>query len=292
VWLLVGCGGPASSGPRGIRAPSTGRSVSVLAYNIFLRPHVIGLSDKKKERLPAIISAAANFDLVGFSEAFDDGLRAQIRQALKSSHPYAVEPPVDPAGIREDGGVFFLSRFPLELAKTLVYRAGKGADALSAKGVIYARALIESERVDFLLTHLQSGEEYADVRERQLGELTQFAAKWEEADVPQIVMGDLNVIEAISAEYQMLLRVLGRPIDVFRALNPSSPGFTWDGVNNPLAGNGKLERIDYILCRHCENKDTWLKSSEVEPVPMKVPAGKARFGSDHYAVSAHLEVPF
>ncbi len=229
-------------------------------------------------------------DVVGFSEAFDDGLRAQIRKALLSTHPYAIEPPVDPGGIREDGGVFFLSRFPIEIAKTLVYRAGKGADALSAKGVIFARVHIGGEAVDFILTHLQSGEEYADVREKQLTELTQFAAQFEEPDIPQVVLGDLNVIEAISAEYQMLLRVLGQPIDIYRALN-STPGFTWDGVNNPLAGNGKLERIDYLLCRRCAGKDAWLKSSRVEPVPMKVPVGKALFGSDHYGVSAVLEIP-
>lgn len=288
--VLAGCGaglgGPASR--RG--AVETGRSVSVLAYNIFLRPHLVGLADKKKERLSTIQAAAASHDIVGFSEAFDDGLRAQIRSYVTKTHPYAVEPPVDPNGIREDGGVFLLSRYPVEFAKTLVYRNAKGADGFSAKGAIYARVHFGPGTIDFILTHLQSGAQHADVRERQLEELVRFAAQFEDPAIAQIVLGDLNVVEDVASEYAAMLRILGSPLDIYRYLNQDS-GFTWDGLKNPLADNQSQERIDYLLCRRCGGHEGWLAASRVEPFPMKVPAGKAKFGSDHFGVSAVLTLP-
>lgn len=288
VCVLSGCGKSQSvTETHGFL--SRVQPVSILAYNTFLRPHLVGLWDKKAERLPTIIQAAAAYDIVGLSEVFDDKLRAELRAKLLVSHPYAVEPPTDPYGIREDGGVFLLSRYPIEFSEKWIYQVGFGADALSVKGVLYARIRIGAQPLDIVLTHAQAGGEHANFRLRQFQELARFAARFERADIPQIVLGDLNVV-AESEEYESMLGVFGMPWDIYRNLNGDA-GFTCNGVDNPLVGNQERERIDYLLCRHCQGKEGWFKSSQVEPFPLKVPAGKALFGSDHYAVSANLEIP-
>lgn len=290
MCALVRCGADKPAKPLVLGYETKATPVSLLAYNTFLRPHVVGLWDKKAERLPANIEAASRYDVVGLSEVFDDKMRAELRRKLKVSHPYVVEPPTDPYGVREDGGIFLMSRFPIVFSRRWIYGEGAGADALSVKGVIYARLQVGTQKLDVMVTHAQSGSEHAAVRKRQFEELSRFAAEWESKDVAQVLLGDLNVAEAETGEYESMLSVLGQPWDVYRHLNQDQ-GFTSDGLMNALVGNSVRERIDYLLCRHCEGREDWFKTSRVEPFPLKVPAGKAKFGSDHYAVTAVMEIP-
>jgi len=106
--------------------------------------------------------------------------------------------------------------------------------------------------------------------------------------LPSLVMGDFNAGEQLAA-IQALTNG-GGFIDVFRAANPTSPGFTvWQriGVPDPTV----FRRVDYIFLLPGEETPGRVAASRlVLDRPEHFADGTALWPSDHYGVLAEVEI--
>ena len=77
---------------------------------------------------------------------------SEVINRLRTKLPYQLYGPhnePDPL----PGGLLLLSRDPITVADSLVYRSSAGEDALSSKGALFARI---DNTVDIYITHMQS----------------------------------------------------------------------------------------------------------------------------------------
>ena len=101
-----------------------------------------------------------------------------------------------------------------------------------------------------------------------------------------LVCGDWNVAAEDpatgepTAAFLELRRLLGEPVDAFRARHPdarASPGLTYDASRNPLCVDaGVCERIDYVFVEGAAVDDARVHDDSDD--------------SDHYAVSASIRL--
>lgn len=259
------------------------QEVQILAYNVFLRPGVVGVEDYREQRFPELVEAIRRYDIMGLSEVFDDECREEMIKRLKSTHPYVVEPPESNNPFLQDGGITLFSRYQILFAKKMIYEDAEGWDAMSEKGAIFVRLLLpDGSIIEVVLTHTQADAEQFAVRQKQFNQLRQFIQQHHQAGLPLFIIGDCNVIGDKTDEYNDMLTRLGAPQDVYRTLH-SEPGYTWNGPENPLAGGNSLERLDYILLQHASN--TSMLQCDFNRFPMVHAVGKAKYMSDHYGLS-------
>ncbi len=262
-----------------------GEELKILAYNVFLRPGLVGKDDYKSERFAELREAVRPYDVIGLSEVFDDGLREQWKNHLYNTHPYAIDPPESSNIFFQDGGITFFSRYPVIFHKKMIYKASSGWDACSEKGAIFARLQLPSnKKIEVVLSHTQADEKNFDVRKKQFDELRKFFQQYQ-TSVPLFIIGDLNVIGDKDQQYPDMLARLLNPIDGYRLLH-TDPGYTYY-LDNPFCGSGSKERLDYILMQNGHNS-MW-KNVLVSKFPMAHPVGKAKYMSDHYAVEATMD---
>ncbi|NUM34917.1 MAG: sphingomyelin phosphodiesterase [Candidatus Brocadiae bacterium] len=259
--------------------------VKILAYNVFLRPGLVGKDDYKSERFAELVEAVRPYDIIGLSEVFDDELRDKWKNRLRNTHPYAIDPPESSNIFYQDGGITFFSRYPVSFYKKMIYKASTGWDAYSEKGAIFARITLPDGRtIEVVLSHTQADEKNFDVRKKQFNELQSFIQKYN-TSVPLFIIGDLNVIGDKDQQYPDMMARLGNPIDAYRSTH-TDPGYTYY-KENPFCGSGSMERLDYILMQHGA-MNMWKKAA-VNRFPMAHPVGKAKYMSDHFAVEATVD---
>jgi endonuclease/exonuclease/phosphatase family metal-dependent hydrolase len=260
------------------------QEVQVLAYNVFLRPGLIGMDDYKAERFAELVEAVRPYDIIGLSEVFDDDRRAELKSRLRNTHPYAIDPPESDDPFLQDGGITFFSRYPVVFSKKTIYKDATGWDECSEKGAIFARLELPNRQTwEVVLSHTQADNENFGIRQKQFNQLHNFIQQYRQ-NVPLFIIGDLNVIGDTTSEYPDMLVRLGSPKDVYRYLN-SDPGYTWNGPENPLTESSSVERLDYILHR-AGSEAVGLSRSYINRFPMAHPVGKAKYMSDHYGLVA------
>jgi endonuclease/exonuclease/phosphatase family metal-dependent hydrolase len=245
-------------------------NLKVLTYNVKLFPALLTVGPPEERRCERIARAVSEggYDVVCFQELFNEGLRARMEALLAPRFPHRFAKCVGKGLLDQDSGLFFASRFPIVRRHFEEFedRAGVFGDARVDKGVFVARldlgALRPDAAVDVFNTHLQSEVEGAPVRVGQLAQLARFVAQFRDhgAPPPALLLGDLNVVAeeeradgavgAATAEYGALRAALGAPLDVFRALRPADPGFTWDAPQNRNLippDDGDRQLLDYAL---------------------------------------------
>ncbi len=264
------------------------QEIKFLSYNVFLRPGAIGWADYKPERFAELVDAVKAYDVIGLSEVFDDARREEWRDRLRQTHPYWVTPPESGNPLLQDGGLVLFSRYPIVFSRKMIYKDSADWDAMSEKGALFARIQLPSEKLfEVVLTHTQAEAQHFPIRKKQFSQLQKFILKNHQAE-PLFVMGDMNVIGHLEDQYQDMLERLEYPLDAFRALS-KSPGYTWDGPENPLAGGKNKERLDYIFF-HDRQKSVTHFECQVRKFPMKKPFEKALYMSDHYAIEAKISL--
>ena len=69
-----------------------------------------------------------------------------------------------------DSGLLILSRFPLQKLSEITFKSSSGWDALSHKGAVLVRVVIDSTSIHIINTHLNAGGNWR-VRKSQVNEL-------------------------------------------------------------------------------------------------------------------------
>ncbi len=239
-------------------------TLNVLAYNIYMRPTSLKKNGQaiRAELLPERLR---DYDVIAFSEAFDDGVREDLLDRVKPDYRFHTRILGSDEGTEQDGGVIIASKWPILEEDQVEFEhqnlrdfggakmchgdepaewARGLADCLAEKGVLYARIGKEERTFHIFGTHLQAGDGgvEAAVRTRQLLVIKAFIdSKKIPADETVIVAGDLN-IEKDSPEYFSMLKILN-------ARHPPTTGhpYTVDPAVNRLTGSSGPRFIDYVL---------------------------------------------
>ena len=137
--------------------------IKILTYNFFLRPPPVKTneSDYKNERLNDFLLFLPNFDIICFQEvfgAFSDRKHRIIKEAKKNGYNYFLISK-NPSFFSKyicDGGLLLLSKYPIIENDWFPYFINISGDAVSKKGVLYAKIQIGKRFLFLFNTHLQA----------------------------------------------------------------------------------------------------------------------------------------
>jgi endonuclease/exonuclease/phosphatase family metal-dependent hydrolase len=216
----------------------------VMSWNIYMLPSPIKESlQKTRIRIIPGKLKEQDFDLLFMQEAFMKSLRTSVKRTLKETHPhtYYLHSPSFPYPVF-GSGLFVVSRFPVKIIDHIYYHSCTSADCFAAKG----SALVEitlpgGEKVQVANTHLQAVESAGAIRMKQLGQIHSMLVRNSRPDVPQFLIGDLN-IDFHDPEFMMGLNLLG--MDYTRLRGP----ILWtSGRENPCFKTGhKTSWVDHM----------------------------------------------
>ncbi len=253
-------------------------SIDVLAWNVFLRPTSL-FQDRQEERAARIPDFVRDFEVVVLSEVFDDTMRDAIVSSLGATHPHASDVLGEDRGIKQDGGVVVLSRWPIESQEQLPFdKVCRGADCYADKGVLYVRIVKDGARFHLFATHLQAGAGMAErgVRRQQLHMIRRFIAdKAIPQTEPVFIAGDLNV-DRYTSEFKEMLAILDAGF-------PAQAGhrYTSDPRNALVPEHYPPKFIDYVLYSNAHRRPS---RARLETRIFQTPPQKGADLSDHYGV--------
>jgi sphingomyelin phosphodiesterase len=276
-------------------------TLDMVTYNTYMRPAGLFINGQGV-RTPLLTEwlRGKNYDVILFNEMFDNEIRNRTIQQLRGEFPYFSNVVGTDRGIEQDGGVFFMSRWPIVAQDQKLYgRVSGGSDSMADKGVGYVCIDKLGKKYHLFGSHMQSTRSPSDyaadatVRQGQFGIIRQFIdSKSIPASEPVIVGGDLNVDRKNGNEYGVMLSMLGVIAPMYLG-----HGATWDPSINLCADAGNPEYLDYLFAdkQHQEpieitNESRIARSSEEWK---SLPTDKARWDlSDHFPVYARFKFPF
>jgi sphingomyelin phosphodiesterase len=265
------------------------QTLEVLSYNIYMRPRFL-FFDGQEVRASLLPNKIQGYDVIIFQEAFDDHVRNNLLNRLNNEYPYQTKILGSDQGIRQDGGVIIVSKWPIAAqAQRLFGDVCAAEDCLADKGVLYAQINKQGQIYHLFGTHIQSGRNKETIREQQFHIIKSFIdSKQIPENEPVIVGGDFNVNRFSQSTYESMITIL----DV---THPSSKGlrYTSDGKINDLKGRNTRTYLDYIFY-----SNNHLRPAEAFNEVRLIRADKEWKGitktshqdlSDHYPVYGYFE---
>ena len=175
-------------------------------------------------------------------------------------------------------GLFILSRFPITRTYANLLPGGQG------RAILAVALEVDGREMRVATVHMESPLDQGPVRAEQLDMVFELIGGAEEA----ILLGDLNFGDGEQPETEHLQEDF---IDVWRALRPAEPGYTWDMTKSEMAKRGSFpnetsRRIDRILVK----SKLW-KPKSIHIIGHAAVAADqpAVFASDHFGLVGTLE---
>lgn len=278
-WLLgwaalLGCGGgsareqrtpanttPVQTGPTRLR---------VLTYNVLADPVEVSL------RIPRLLEVLrdANADLLMLQEVAPWFVELLERDGWLRDYQAA----------RIDGrlalpnGQMILSRFPIARSRERLLSGRQRRTAL-----VCEVKLSNADAIVLATTHMESYLEDGPTRAQQLDEIFSELAK---ETAPTLFAGDLNFGDGEQPDTAHLDPAF---VDLWTALHPADPGFTWNIERSPMAAAGSFvgepsRRLDRMLLRGA----AWVPSTIEIIGDRSVAEHPELFPSDHFGLVAEL----
>ena len=269
----------------------------------------------QRERIDQIAPKMHPYDIVVFSEAFDDDLRTRLIDSMKIKFPHftcilghygnCIE---GDKAVCQDGGVIIFSKYPIiEQDQKIYYRSDCdyglglndileryqrqecwGSDCQAKKGVLYAKINKHGSNYHVFGTHTQasysSDNKYRRARELQFSALNTFInGKSISSSEPIIIAGDLNV-DKLAAPDEYI-----RMLEIFNTIYPNQIGenYTYNPTNNCLAEGKRVEYLDYILYKRNHKLPI---NSTIETILLKAELPYIRNNNQCNALSDHYPV--
>jgi len=250
---------------RPLRTPGTKNTdpnqLTIVSYNIYGRPFFIthdGQAERSCHIPRALLNAQPETDVIVINEGFMDGCvpdELTLRDLFKYyGFPYSTRTVGGSSSAPltfVNGGVFIVSRWPIETENSVVFKhyTTWEADRLSRKGVAYAKIKKEGQDYHVFGTHLQAQESAENDRIRilQAGEFKTFAESMNLSPTDRVIYaGDLN------AEW---IHNPTHVTDIVKALDAvlvpkslDSHPYTEDGaINNVVEKNTNQFWLDYVM---------------------------------------------
>lgn len=280
-------------------ANATQQSIDIVSLNTMMLPVPISISYQSKRAFQiAQILKDYPADVVALEEVFMNGPRKKIQSMLKDIYPYQYhlgKSSTDKMSFLSSG-LLLLSKYPFKLLEGMHFKNYNklSFDRFSSKGVIFIQLQLENNKsIQLAMTHLQANEskKNADIRLKQLAEIKQMQEKHREHDVPQVLIGDLNIDghnpQALSDASAIL------PFENFPLQGKLQNTFghkTQCFSPRGFFSKGKNSLLDHFWLTYSANEDLKYNITE-EVVPF---LGTIRHKScplsDHYAIHVNLKI--
>lgn len=252
----------------------------ILTYNLYLRTPNLFFWNKQKRRTELLPVVLGGFDVLILEEVFSDKYRNQLVEELVEAYPYVSEMLGEDKGLKQDGGVIMLSRWPIVAQDQILYGdACAGADCLATKGAIYLKINKQGRMIHVAGTHTQASAEHRPVRAQQFQIMSDWLAQ---KDIPEteylFISGDLNVDKfsgSESGEYQEMMGILDATLPDSDLKTGHEASYSPD---NQFVKQTEGEYLDYVL----------ISNSHLQPLSAYNRVWKWQADgldlSDHYAV--------
>ena len=212
-----------------------------------------------------------------------DNIRGALMREMSQTYPYSFY-------LKRDGkikhvfgsGLLIMSRYPFKVLDKVYFKKCGDFDCFAAKGSVVIETTLPSGKVvQFAPTHLQAKAPYGKVRISQLNQIKQMLKKYERPEVPQIVLGDLN-IDVVEPEFAEGLQIMDmEPMQLVGPIK-STNGRTTDCYQ--AAGSNK-QWIDHFWI----SQNTYNNRSTMEVRDLEFQYnGKICPSSDHHAIEARI----
>lgn len=298
--------------------------VSFLSYNLYCLPWLASFFSPSacpfpSERASSFLDHIQSYDILALQEVWDPRYK-KVENFVRANKLYSVGSTA-PSSLEYlklrlfGGGLMIISKYPIEAKEELVFDKGVASDGFVTKGVLYAKVKVGSSYLHVFNTHLQASygyefdfenNPYADIRKRQLEQLTKFINKQTAKDqYPIFLMGDFNVNArrapddaANSAEYDHMLRILRSEsyevVDVHKEFNGGVHPVTYAGKSVRVGAPPRVggQRLDFLfeMRRNISPDNFKYKFTNATVVPFEVSGRMFSQISDHYGASATMEI--
>lgn len=274
-----------------VQAIVRSKEIKILSWNIFMVPPIIFKScQQERAYLIAAYIKNQNADVVVLEETFMKSTRKIIQDNVRDTFPYFSK--ITKRGVlKNNSGVWIMSKFPIQNQHFLKYRNRKGSDIFSKKGAVFVEVEIENKKIQLIATHTQSLKKFEKTRQKQFGQLKrELADVFFNDSVPQLIIGDLNCDYYDTTAYEQMIKT-------FDVLPPTYFGepYSCDGLTNDLGYtffDSTRETLDYILLRR-EHQNI----ASVQPIEILHPKMEKYFCkkpflhlSDHNPIITNLEL--
>jgi endonuclease/exonuclease/phosphatase family metal-dependent hydrolase len=182
----------------------------LLSFNTYMLPRPIKKS-LQGVRAEAIAHAlkSSDYDIIVLQEAFTPWFRRTIRRELAASYPHRHYLAKRVSRRLFGSGLYLLSKYPFKVIDYTFFNSCGGADCYADKGAVLIEAHLPSGvRFQLVNTHLQAIESLGHVRLKQLAQIKKMLTRHAKNNVPQILVGDLN-IDVTEPEFEEGLALLG-----------------------------------------------------------------------------------
>lgn len=194
--------------------------LQVLSWNVFMipKPWKSSLQNTRSRVIPTQL-AELNHDVILLQEAFPSGFRTKVARALRKSHPHKYYLRIRSFPFPFYGsGLFALSRYPLKLIDRVYFNTCTASDCFASKGATLLEVeLPGGKKAHLVNTHLQATDAAGPIRLKQLGQIHEMLARSGSRNIPQFLVGDLN-IDPSEPEFTLGLSLLG--MDFSRITGP------------------------------------------------------------------------
>lgn len=273
--------------------------LNIASYNIWM----VGVAGERGWRNEKIDEWMKDFDVVVFNEAFDNGLRSDLKSAMMARGFQHQTNVLNIASDPEDGGVFIASKFPIEYQDAWYYDASRhltGSDQLASKGIQYVKINKLGKKYHIFGTHADADSEGfgSSVDARQSG--FEYMRDFKESlsipsTEPVIYAGDMNVdkLDTSNAQGQLLTYNYSEynlMLQKLHAVNPVTKSkliYTYDEVGNNWNTGSSQEILDYVL--YSNEHQIPVTSQQRIFTPKRDDRDEASDLSDHYPVHARFE---
>ncbi len=180
-------------------------------------------------------------DIYFFQEAFAGLTKKKLTKAFKRSHPFHAALDSDKKFPHFLGsGLLVFSRYSIKVIGKDYYKKCVHTDCFAAKGVILVEVTMpDKKKIQIATTHLQAWEDQKAVETRvfQLHQIQKLFAANFNADIPQVLVGDLNIDGLIPGEYDQALQILNMSSAPLNSSQPATNGYTIDCYKKPGKDN-------------------------------------------------------
>lgn len=184
-------------------------NLKLVSMNVYMLPKPIKWT-YQAERTNALLEQlkTLNYDVIVFQEAFQESFRETTIQTMKELYPhfYYLDKPTMFSSLF-GSGIFVLSKKPMKILDTAYFNECASFDCFASKGVVLAQIdLNETKSIQLAVTHLQAGQKSADIRSKQLTQISELLNKHKQNNVVQFLAGDIN-IDFANSDFEKALSI-------------------------------------------------------------------------------------
>lgn len=267
--------------------------IKILTWNVFMIPKPINFS-KQRARTPLIIEKlkTGHYDIILLQEAFRSKFQSELKKNLSDTHPFQGNLKKGKNILHVlNSGLYIASKYPFSILGKSYFNSCVHSDCFASKGVLLVELSLPSgKKIQIATTHMQAWEDEGakKVRTDQLFVIKDLFTSNQKENIPQILIGDLNIDGLLKDEFEKAIDLMGMSPTPLTGELKATNGFKNDCYKTPGDGE-KAEWLDHL----------WLKTNKSNAViknmvaiPMKgILKNKSDCPlSDHHAVEATLVI--